>query len=547
MNKNDRLYSIKSNLISRFSGVAISLVIIVYAALIRSGVVHSAKEIDNFGFYGLLFWWVAIAIVQIFSKNKNNRPVWLFLVTYHILFGSFMVFISGMSAPIIASWGVLAVFSYINAKNTGLILSILMFTSFIFMDISIWYRNSMALTIQDVIIFFFTVVTSIVIVMIFQTQEISKNKLEKSKAKEILQRDRILTIVNNLTDAILSTDTKGVIKMYNAACLNLLDTNTSLNGKHIDDVLPLFNQDNKKISLIKELKTTKIAVKRDDLEYRYDKNEKIRLELTLSPIRSNYSHSKSKELHDGYIIIFRDVTKAKSLEEERDEFISVTSHELRTPIAIAEGTLSNMALMVGHPNATTEMLKDIVQTAHDQVMFLANMVNDLSTLSRAERGVADKTEIIDVEELAHKMYDKYNTEAKEKNLHLNLDLSPRLGSIKVSRLYIEELLQNFMTNSLKYTKEGSIDIRFTNKNNIINFAVKDTGIGMSKSDQVKIFNKFYRSEDYRTRETGGTGLGLYIAMKLSKKIGTKIDIISRLNHGSTFSFELPEFEEPKNT
>ena len=69
--------------------------------------------------------------------------------------------------------------------------------------------------------------------------------------------------------------------------------------------------------------------------------------------------------------------------------------------------------------------------------------------------------------------------------------------------------------------------------------MKDTGIGISKSEQVKIFDKFYRSEDYRTRETGGTGLGLYVVTKLARKIGTEIQLKSRLNHGSTFSFTIP--------
>ena len=79
------------------------------------------------------------------------------------------------------------------------------------------------------------------------------------------------------------------------------------------------------------------------------------------------------------------------------------------------------------------------------------------------------------------------------------------------------------------------------------FSIADTGIGISKSDQAKIFQKFYRSEDYRTRETGGTGLGLYVAAKLAKKIGTTISVKSRLNHGSTFSFELPADKDSKTT
>ena len=78
----------------------------------------------------------------------------------------------------------------------------------------------------------------------------------------------------------------------------------------------------------------------------------------------------------------------------------------------------------------------------------------------------------------------------------------------------------------------------------VTFAVKDSGIGISKTDQRKIFEKFYRSEDYRTRETGGTGLGLYVAAKLARKLGCKITLESRLNHGSTFAFSLPQQQTP---
>jgi signal transduction histidine kinase len=235
----------------------------------------------------------------------------------------------------------------------------------------------------------------------------------------------------------------------------------------------------------------------------------------------------------------KDVTKAKSLEEERDEFISVVSHELRTPITIVEGTLSNMQMMMGHPDVTQQMLKDSVNTAHEQIMFLASMVNDLSTLSRAERGVGNSAEEIDVKQLAQEMFTKYETSAKDKSLHLNMDISAKLGKVQVSRLYLEELLQNFMTNAIKYTKKGSVTIQIKQKDDIITFTVKDTGIGISKSDQQKVFAKFYRSEDYRTRETSGTGLGLYVAAKLAHKLGTKITLVSRLNFGSSFSFKLP--------
>ncbi len=265
----------------------------------------------------------------------------------------------------------------------------------------------------------------------------------------------------------------------------------------------------------------------------------MRLELTYAPIRGSYSAADPSGTSQGFILIARDITRVKSLEEERDEFISVVSHELRTPVTVAEGTISNAQLMLERGSNDRRMLEESLNEAHEQVIYLAKMVNDLSTLSRAERGVAAETEKIDVAEMAHDLYNEYHPEAEKAGLHFNLELSPKPGHVDVSRLYLHELLQNFITNAIKYTREGDVTLSVKRKGDRLHFAVKDTGIGISKSDQAKVFDKFYRSEDYRTRETSGTGLGLYVTRKLAKKIGTTIELKSRLNHGSVFGFELP--------
>ncbi len=236
----------------------------------------------------------------------------------------------------------------------------------------------------------------------------------------------------------------------------------------------------------------------------------------------------------------RDITKQKSLEEERDEFISVVSHELRTPITIVEGSLSNLEVLANRKTPPAkDTLTTTISTAHEQVLYLAKMVNDLSTLSRAERGIADAPEEIAVSELLHAMHHQYQRDAEQKGLALDLDLGGKLGKVMASRLYLEELLQNFITNAIKYTTQGSVTIIARSSAGKVMFSVKDTGIGISRSDQNKVFNKFYRSEDYRIRETGGTGLGLYVSTKLARKLHTTIELKSRLNHGSTFSFTLP--------
>lgn len=353
-----------------------------------------------------------------------------------------------------------------------------------------------------------------------------------------IEHEEILTIVNNLADAVFSVDTEGVIRLYNAAGLSLLDTNTAVTGKRLNEVFNLEDEDGKPVDLFKEVAKVHTVTVSDAFRMRFGEDI-MRLEFTYAPIRSSFSAKNPSGTHQGYVIIARDVTRLKSLEEERDEFISVVSHELRTPVTVAEGTISNAQVMLERKMSDTNALKRSLDEAHEQVIYLAKMVNDLSTLSRAERGVAADPEIIDVQQLAHDLYNEYHPEATKAGLQFNLELGTDLGSVNVSRLYLHELLQNFITNSIKYTKEGHVTLRIHAHNNELLFEVADTGIGISKSDQTKVFNKFYRSEDYRTRETSGTGLGLYVTKKLAKKMGTTITLKSRLNHGSTFSFTLP--------
>lgn len=523
--------------IIRYSGVTLPVVLVFYGLLIQFDLVASVHYVNDGVFWGIMIPWLVLATAQFLRESRNAHESGFRLVSYHVLSAAYILFVSGFVMPFIAGWVLLFLASYAYFFTVGFRLSILALLITGMIDTYL-HINSMSILIIDALALSSVLIVGIAAVAISQTQEVDGAELTRSKALESLQRDRILTIVNNLADAVLSTDKDGVIRVYNAASLNLLDTNTSLNGHHIDEILKLYDQNDKPIELFEDFKKSQGVVVRDDLTMPLE-GETLRLEVTYSPIRSSYSRSKKAEPRDGFIIILRDVTKAKSLEEERDEFISVVSHELRTPITIAEGTISNVQLMMERPGISDTILKEGIDTAHDQVIFLSKMVNDLSTLSRAERGVADTPEPIDVRSLIDDLYTEYASQAEKKNLHFNLDLSSRLGRVMASRLYLKELLQNFITNSLKYTKEGSITLHVSRKDDEVTFEVKDTGIGISKTDQAKIFNKFYRSEDYRTRETGGTGLGLYVAKKLAKKLDTKIELTSRLNHGSSFSFKLP--------
>lgn len=522
--------------IIRFAGFLLPVILTLYGVMIQIGGVNSKHYVNDIVFYSISISWVALGAYQFLNASKQPLGSALRLILYHTFTVLYILFIAGFSMPFVSSWMILFLASYAYFGQNGVRLSILVFFGTAVGD-ALLHMDEPAHVLPNVLSMLATFIIGIVAVAISQAQAIDRNELTRSQAEELLQRDRILTIVNNLADAILSTDKNGTIQVYNAASLGLLDTNTSLEGKHIDTVIKLTDKEDKPVKLSRSLKATRSVVSRDDLSATIS-GEMVHLSVIYSPIRSTDSRSDD-DTSDGYIIILRDITKQKSLEEERDEFISVVSHELRTPITIAEGTLGNVQVMMGREDIPKSTLEQNVDTAHNQVLFLAKMVNDLSTLSRAERGVADTAEIIDVSELIRDLYNEYAPQAQAKGLHFNLDLAPQLGQVTASRLYLKELLQNFVTNAIKYTKQGDIVVSVQKHEGKLAFNVRDSGIGISKSDQAHIFEKFYRSEDYRTRETGGTGLGLYVAVKLSKKLGTQITMTSRLNHGSTFGFELP--------
>lgn len=534
-------YTIKADKTITQVGFLLPYSMLAYGLLIQFGIIKSINNnVNLISFSIVMFFWILIGIIQKINPGSTAIRSTIRLIEFHAMSGVYFLLVSGVFNPFVACWPILMLASYTYFEKTGLKNSILAFLIIIALDIIIFHPGDIAVMITDIMIFGTAVMTGLVVIAVNRTHEIRREKLFESVVKESLQRDQIATIVNNLTDAIISTDPNGVIRVYNAASLNLLDTNTDLNGKNIDDILTLTDPNENEISVLSALRQAKSVVRRDDLCFIFPDGEKIKLSVTFAPIRNSYSKAQKKETNDGYILIMRDITKEKSLDEERNEFVSVVSHELRTPITIAEGTISNVQAMMEKPNVSDAMLADSLGVAHDQVLFLANMVNDLSALSRAENDKSEDSDDIDVQELTQDLLIRYSDETKKKKLKLDLNTEPNLGIIHVNRLYIEELLQNLVTNAIKYTKTGGITILAEKKNKNITLSVKDTGIGISKTDQPKIFDKFYRSEDYRIRESSGTGLGLYVAAKLARKLGTTIKLVSRLNYGSTFSITLPE-------
>ncbi len=530
--KSDRHVSERTANVVRLGSVLYALIWVGYS--ISSDTSHMSPPI----LYLLGAAWVALAWYVYRSVAQTVPQAGLRILLYHVLSAIYLALIVDLDSPLIYLWALLIIASGVYFGKHGGFISA---GALVVLSIVVSIAGTAGFTSGAAMVF--TLLSTIFIggiamYAICQTIQ-DQQELDESHEQASLQRDRTTTLINNLTDAVLSTDQNGKIVLYNAALLSLLDTNANLDDKNIDDVLRLRTQQGEVVSLADEFYDTTTTNVRDDL-VTFISNEETRVEVSYSPIRSSFDDPDAVDSIGGFIVIIRDITASKSLEEERDEFISVISHELRTPITIAEGTVSNAQVMLERKDIPHTKVKTAIDIAHEQVVFLARMVNDLSTLSRAERGIADEAEEIDVNELANLLFQEYEPEAEDKGLAFNLRVPAKVGSVFTSRLYLKELLQNFITNAIKYTHEGSITLEITkSRSGKVTFAVCDSGIGISRADQKRIFEKFYRAEDYRTRETSGTGLGLYVSQKLARKIGTTIEMKSRLNHGSTFSIELP--------
>jgi two-component system phosphate regulon sensor histidine kinase PhoR len=353
-----------------------------------------------------------------------------------------------------------------------------------------------------------------------------------------LERERLTSLINSMADGVIAIDEQTKVVVYNGAALNILDVNSTISGKAISSIMTLVDKNNQPVDIRSEILGTKTQSTSRDWKLKYPDGSTINLYTSIAPVKLGYGQKGMS----GYVVLIRDITHEKSLEEERDEFISVVSHELRTPIAIAEGNIGNAEFIL-QKTGDMSQVKGALSQAHDQVNFLSGMINDLSTLSRAERGkLAADMEEINAVELIDELGKLYTPDAEKKGLKLLTETDPTLELLKSSRLYVKEILQNFITNSIKYTEKGHITVGAQRRNGGVLFTVTDTGIGISKADQEKVFDKFFRSEDYRTRQNNGTGLGLYVTMKLTRLIHAEVEVESELNKGSTFSIFIPNLQ-----
>ncbi|HSW99766.1 MAG TPA: ATP-binding protein [Patescibacteria group bacterium] len=497
----------------------------------------------EWAFYVTAIGLPCFGILQLVWMPFTEAKARFYIIAFHILAIIGFMFVTSYDTIFIFMWLLLimATDAFLGKRATYLSMGAFLGS------MAVWWLLNLHTVPGAGLVFFLLSILAIFIcvvaLVVSRIRIISEDRgieVEESREHERLESERLIALINSMGDAVIAVNDDGEINVYNAAAASLLDTNISLTGKKINDVLHLVDAQGKPVDLTQLLIEIKVNLVRTNVSHQFDDGEKINLYLNVSPIHRGFQNPGER----GYIFLLRDITKEKTLEQERDEFISTASHELRTPVAIAEGSLSNIMVLKDR-GVNQSVIDQAVTSAHDQVVLLARLVNDLATLSRTERQAEDiEIESVDIAALLRRLQDGYSDQAARKNLNLSTEAKGTLTPIKTSRLYLEEIVQNLVTNAIKYTKQGTIHVtaEMDERGSVI-LCVQDSGIGISKSDQKHLFERFWRSEDYRTRENSGTGLGLYLIQKLVGQLGGTITFDSQLDQGTTFTVTVPPFSD----
>jgi two-component system, OmpR family, phosphate regulon sensor histidine kinase PhoR len=272
---------------------------------------------------------------------------------------------------------------------------------------------------------------------------------------------------------------------------------------------------------------------------------RVEAEITTGTLRQHFFAATVAAVHAdnnlGAVIVLHDITALRKLERVRRDFVANVSHEFRTPLTAIQGFAETLlAGAMDDPQHRGRFLEIIVEHSRR----LARLTEDLLELSKMD---ADRLELeirrVSVSQLIESCVETTRHRAQEKELALEVKSPDKLPDLAGDRRRLAEVLQNLLDNAVQYTlSRGKITVDAKVRESEVVLSVSDTGIGIPKADQSRIFERFYRVDAARSREAGGTGLGLSIAKHIVEAHGGRIWVDSELGQGSHFHFSVPLFE-----
>ena len=352
-------------------------------------------------------------------------------------------------------------------------------------------------------------------------KELSTLVYQLEKQKKLLQLEKAKTsaIIDSIPNGLLVTSRDGNIFLVNQELERILGVKSdNLLGKFVYDIIPnikTVNKDKSDVSVFDYVSK--------------DKKKNTTIENKSNPIIMN-------ENIFGSVYILRDTTQEKSTERAQKEFVSLASHQLRTPITSIKW---NSEIILSNKSIDKEVLiaaNDIYKESNR----MEKLVNSLLNLSRIDLGkIKFNTQTINLEEYINILINTLQSEIELKNLKLEKNIVFQ-DFITNDPAYIDIIIRNIVHNAIKYTSQGGVIKIDINKNldNIL-IIISDTGIGIPKSQQSQIFSRLFRADNAKSFQPDGNGLGLYVVKKLIELMKGNIWFESEENKGTTFFLELP--------
>lgn len=350
--------------------------------------------------------------------------------------------------------------------------------------------------------------------------------MKKEKAKQNLLNDRLSALVENIGSSILVIEKDGKVNF-----VNKFFTRT-FHLRHYQ-VMDKFYYD-----CINYQEVNKI------IEEVFLKEQNVKRQVALT-IGNNTKHFQiygvpvigRNGLWEGIVLVFHDITELIKLEQMRKDFVANVSHELRTPITSIKGF--SETLLDGAKNEP-EVLEHFLTIIHKESERLQALVHDLLELSRIE---TNKLELnyskVMIKELMEECILLMEPKLAEKNIQTNI-IEKTPCSILADYNRLKQIIVNLLTNAITYSKENSkITITLEKEQENFSFSIEDNGIGMKEEELPRIFERFYRIDRARNRDSGGTGLGLSIVKHLVEAHHGTITVKSKWNEGTTFTVTLP--------
>ncbi len=242
----------------------------------------------------------------------------------------------------------------------------------------------------------------------------------------------------------------------------------------------------------------------------------------------------------GVVTVLRDITSQKQLEQMKSNFLSVVSHELKTPLHSIKGFVD--IILMGKTGEVTELQRDFLTTVREQTDQLQNLINDLLEFSRLESGqIKLHVEEISLAEVAHRVVEKLSPQAQEGQLTLLSQIPEDFPTVEADALRMEQVLTNLVDNAIKFTPaNGRIVITGEDLGDRVLVAVADTGAGIPPAERERVFERFYQVNSGGMKPYRGTGLGLSICKHIVEHHRGRIWVEGAEPQGSVFKFVLPK-------